>query len=304
MLKTMRNLSVAAALGMMALSAPATAVPITVNYLDPANVGFNDPLLGQQRRAAFELTMFAFSFTLQGSVPITVDTYFLYDVDADWGYTEGWPTSLMRDFPGAQPGVYYPVSLANQMVNYNYSPDLSHVTVVFNGVMDIEGGIYGERFYYGLDGNAGNNVDFITEVAHSFMRGLGFYTLMDSRNGEYIVLTGDTAGYPDILTTKLAFVFDVFNIRLVDVPASWRLFALRCENYLRWIGPALTQAAGYYAPMYAPAIPAGENPPYGVADHFHPNYGAYQLMWPWYVRPCHDLSSARWALMDMGWNLN
>lgn len=298
-----KSVAAAAAACFIAISAPAPAVPITVNYLDEAGVGFNDPVLGQVRRSAFEITMWAFSNTLQGNIPITVDTYFVYGVGAEWGYGDGWPNSFVRDFNGVPGGVYYPVSLANQLVNADYTTDSADITVIFNGDMDVSGGVYGEKWYYGWDGIAGSNVDFITEAAHGFMRGLGFYTLMNPNDGEYYVLTGDTAGYPDIFTSNLAFVWGEYNINITQIPANLRKLVMTSENALHWVGPALTQASGFYPTMYCPSVPAGETAPYGVADHFHPDYGQYQLMWPWYVAPCHDLSSARWALMDIGWTL-
>lgn len=286
-----------------ALSAPASAVPITVNYLDAPNLGFNDPTLGAARRAAFEVTMYAFSNTLQGSVPITVDTYFVYGVGAEWGYSNGWPNSFVREVPGVAAGIYYPISLANQIVRADYAPTEADMTIIFNGDMDVSGGVYGEKWYYGWDGLAGYDVDFITEVAHGFVCGTGTYTLLDTNTGEYRILTGDTMGYPDVFTSNLAFVWGGYNINIMQIPPDLRLRLLRSEDALKWTGAALTAAAGYYAPMYCPSVPDGQSAPYGVADHFDPQYGQYQLMWPWYVRPCHDLSSSRYILIDLGWRL-
>jgi hypothetical protein len=280
---------------------PVPAVPITINYLDAAGKGFKDPTLGPARRAAFEITMYVFSVSLKGTVPITVDTAFSYDAPEDAGYSDGWPNTFLRNFNGVPAGVWYPSSLANQLTGVDNNPNTSDMTLVFNGELDINGGPSGERWYYGWDGNAGGNVDFITEVAHGFFRGAGMYTLLNPKNGEYYVLGGDTKPYPDIMTTKLSFVWDVYNIPLTSVPANLRVWALNSEWYLKWTGQALTKAAGMYVPMYAPAVPAADDAPYGVADHFHPSVGGKQIMWPWYVGPCHDLGYAKYLLMDIGW---
>lgn len=284
---------------------PAQAVPIQIHYIDAAGYGFNDPLMGPTRRAAFEITMSAFASMLKGSVPITVDTYFDYNMSASGGYNDGWPNTLVRDFRNRpMRNTYYPASLANQLAKTDLDRSKSDMTIYFNGNMDIAGGKYGEKWYYGFDGNAGNDVDFITEAAHGFLRGIGFYTLLNPATGEFFELTGDQTGYPDILSTKLAFVWDIYKIKLTDLPADLRKWVLHSELALAWIGPSLTQAAGIHVPMHAPATPAGEPESYGVADHFSINFGLYEIMWPWYVAPCHDIAAARYALIDMGWQFH
>lgn len=297
----LHSLSAAAMAAALALTAPAAAVPIQINYLDESGKGFNDAQLGQQRRAAFEATMFVLSNSFKGSIPIVVDTYFEYGLGASWGYGDGWPTIFVRDYAGLKPGTYYPVALGNQLLNTVLSPETSDITIIFNGDLVVTGGQFGEKYYYGWDGYAGNDVDFITEAAHGFMRGAGMYTLVDAKTGEYIVLTGDTAGYPDIMSTFLAFVWENIRIDLTSVPANVRVLGLTCDWYLRWTGDALRQVTGIYVPMYAPYVAPSAPAPYGVADHFHPSVSSDQLMSPWYVGPIHDLGGAKYTLMDLGW---
>lgn len=297
----LHTFSAAAVAATLALVSPAQAVPIQVNYMDEPGVGFNDPIKGAARRAAFEATMQVLSNTVKGTVPIVVSTYFEYGLGASWGYSDGWPTMFVRDYDGMKPGTYYPVALANQFYNTVLSPETSDMTIMFNGDLDITGGSYGQKFYYGWDGLPGNDVDFITEAAHGFLRGAGMYTLVNAKTGEYYILEGDTAGYPDIMSTFLAFVWEDIRIDLTSVPANLRVLGLTCDWYLRWTGAALRQVTGIYVPMYAPYVAPADPAPYGVADHFHPALAGDQLLSPWEVGPIHDLGGAKYTLMDLGW---
>lgn len=286
----------------------AEAVDVHIYYRDAPGYGFNDPYLGHERRVAFELTMYAFAAVLHGNVPITVDTYFVYGVGAEWGYGDGWPNALWHDFPGGIAGVSYPVALANQKVYYDGDPANSDLTIIFNGDLDLYGGTRGERFYYGLNGFAGYDVDFITETAHGFLRGIGFYSMMDPYTGHYWPLEGEHIGYPDILTANLAFSKNPFwnkkSNPLISLKPKKRAKAVNGGHKLRWMGIGLSDAAGYLVPMYGPKKSKRSGYPYGVIDHFDPSFGYAELMYPYYTGPLHALNAAAFALWDMGWNFN
>lgn len=306
-----RKLFTSCALG-LALTATtaqeARAVDIVINYLDAPGYGFNDPLLGASRRQAFELAMWGMSATLSSQVPISVDTYFAYGLGTAWGYDDGYPYRFWRDFSGGYPGIYYPSALRNKLYGDDGLPGESDVLVVFNGDIDDLGGRSGERFYYGLDGNPGNNVDFVTISFHAFLRGMGFYTLLNPANGEYYLLDGDTMTYPDILSahlvqTKKSFLDKKAKL-MIDLPPKKRKKALSSKNKLKWWGFNLTNAAGGLVPMYAPKVKKKDPIPYGVADHFDHSYWNRTVMSPTYDwAATHDLGGARWALVDMGWSL-
>ena len=285
---------------------PAAAVDINIFYLDAPEYGFNDTYLGAQRRAAFELTMQAIADSLQGDVPIYIDAYFTFGKGIYWGYDDGYPNLFWRDFPNGIPGINYPLALAKQLAGYDPQSTESDMTIIFNGDIDIAGGKYGERFYYGWDGIPGSDVDFITESAHAFLTGAGFYTLIDPQNGEYYPLDGDYYGFPDILSAQLASspnsYWDKKSANLIDLPAKKRKKAAKSNYKLRWKGPNVVDAVGYMPNMYAPKVKKHDTIPYGVIDHFDPYFDFGQILWPYYGGPMHAFQVSYYGLKDMGWN--
>lgn len=292
---------------LMAMASPAQAVNMTIYYLDSPSVGFNDPGKGANRRAAFEFAMQEIADSINGSVPITVDAYFIYGNGASWGYDDGWPNQVWRDFSNSQAGVYYPVALANQIAGGDFNTGQSDITVIFNGDLDTYGGTYGERFYYGTNANPGSDVDFVTVSLHAAARGLGFMTLLNPADGGYYKFDSDPNGLPDILVTKLASskkpVWNTKAVMLTNLDPAKRKKAAQSKKGLRWAGPSLTEATGILVPMYAPKVKKNRPVPYGAVDHFSPDWSRNEVVLPFYYKAVHNLGSARYAMRDMGWTM-
>jgi len=177
---------------------------VNVTYSDDANQGFNDPVLGEARRMAFEVTAEAWGVILGSSVTVNIEARFLELPCGDDGAslaTAG-PQFVFRDFAGGEPGVWYSGALAEALAGENLStqdvadPNTADLRVTFNSGIDNECLGEGSRFYYGLNGKEPTGeISFITVAMHELAHGLGFTGLINARTGALFM------GFPDIFTT-------------------------------------------------------------------------------------------------------
>jgi YVTN family beta-propeller protein len=286
-------LSAAAAL-VLGVGAPSAgfAVPIVVHYTDGPGEGFNDPILGPQRRAALEFAAAQWERTLEGSVTVVVNA--AMDPHGGAGTTALLGSTLAItvhvNFPGApQTDVYYGAALANQLSARDLNgPEVAEIDTSFNSDVDDPAVLGSVNWYYGTDGEPGSDIDFVTVALHEIGHGLNFFTLIDPTNGTWL------NGFPDVYGTYLLrpAVGRFPNLRNAD-----RLAAIT-SRMVFWTGPALVATAGSGVPVYAP-------------DPFNPGSSlthwdtslAGELMAPFYTTPNHDPGLLLPALIDMGWRL-
>lgn len=179
----------------LATSAFAKAT-ITIKNTDGPGVGFNDTTpfapnggnnattLGQARLNAFTEAARIWSETLNSDVEIIIDASFAALPCTINSATLGsaGPTNLFSDFPNApKTNTWYVSALANKIAGRDLHKDpaecpqctAAHIRARFNGDLDKDSCLGSVSWYYGLDGNHGNDVDLVVVLLHEFAHGLG-----------------------------------------------------------------------------------------------------------------------------------
>ena len=196
----------------------ALAAEIEIVSLDDPNEGLNDAsprspeggnfgsTLGAQRRNALEFVAGVLGDRLQSQVPIRVSVRF-DDLECESDRAnlgQAGPAILVSDFPNApEPGVVYPIALARALAGERLLEG-DDLAAVFNDRLDAGTGcVGGNRWYYGLDGNAPEGtIDFAPVAAHELVHGLGFVSFVDPESGK---LLQDENGieFPDIFSSQI-----------------------------------------------------------------------------------------------------
>jgi hypothetical protein len=209
-------------------------------------------------------------------------------------------TSVIRDFPGAPlTNTWYPIALANALAGSDLNGSTPEIQAVFNSDVDNSSVLGSTDWYYGLDGNPGNDIDLLTVVLHELAHGLGFSSLVNLNTGAL------PSGFPDAYTFYLEY--DGANPPdLASMTNTERLTAIRSAPNLRWAGVNVISESGNltadvgpggYVQMYAP------NPvePGSSVSHFNSTLFPNELMEPAYTGPNHDIGLTVSLLEDIGW---
>jgi hypothetical protein len=271
---------------------PAAAVTVSVTYTDSAGEGFFDPTLGSARQAAFSYAMNLWASRMQGSVAVQVQASFdpLGGSASSAVLGQAGFTTVHANFQGAPlSNVWYPQPLANQLAGSDQAATQPDITAQFNSDVDGATVLGSTGFYYGTDGNAGTDIDFVTIVLHEFGHGYGFTDLIDPTTGKWL------SDWPDIyglqLTEQGVGDFDA----LTD---AQRLTALTSGN-VYFNGPNVVAAKGAPVKIYAPN-------PYengSSISHWDPSNTPDLLMEPAYSGPHHDIDLTKQAFQDLGWTV-
>ena len=197
----------------------AEAATIRIQSRDPAGFGFNDPTpavpvggntgttVGQQRMNVYRYVADAWERNLRSNVEIVVSAAWepltCTANSAVLGSASPW--NIWRDFPNGRPGTWYPQALANKLAGINLSagqPDDGSgfgnvdIKTQFNANLGQPDCLAGTGFYLGLDGKAGDQVDFATTLLHELGHGLGFTVLsVNTATGQRI--NAEATAYSD-----------------------------------------------------------------------------------------------------------
>jgi hypothetical protein len=249
------------------------AATIVINNLNAPGVGFNDPTpaapvggntgttLGQQRLIAFTHAANIWGATLTSSVPIVINAQFRPLACTATGAVLGsaGATQVFADFPGApKAGTLYSYALANKLYGSEISDTPgAQINANFNSELGKPGCLTGTSFYFGLDANEGNNIDFVATLLHEMGHGLGFQTFTNGQTGAKL------AGYPSVWDHNL---LDNTTGKLwVDMTNAERAASSLKASGLSWTGSRVTAAA----PSVLTAVPqlrvvgVGANSPAG-----------------------------------------
>jgi hypothetical protein len=149
--------------------AAATGVEFVIVYTDPAGTGFDDPALGEARRAAMVASLGAWSRVLVGTVPITVEARFSASDSPDT-LASAAPTDFV-----VQDGLLVPFALASQRALTPANPGGADLAIEFGQQV---------QWDYVPDGVAAEGmVSFVYTAIHEIGHGLGFLDSFDPETG-------------------------------------------------------------------------------------------------------------------------
>lgn len=184
-------------------AAPAFGAQIVVINLDAGTgLGYDDPTLvapeggnpgitlGEQRLIAAQFGADLWGSVLDSPVPILLVATFrplpCTPTAAVAGSTGA--AQVFADFPPGPPAVapdtWYHSALADAIAGFDLGPGAPDIVSQFN--LSIQGDpncLGGRRFYYGLDNQEGDNVDFLSVFLHELAHGLGFGNFVDESTG-------------------------------------------------------------------------------------------------------------------------
>ncbi len=322
-------------------AAPARAVTITVYNADGAGEGFNagsarapvggnpGTTLGAQRRFVFEYAADVWAARLEGDLPILFTGKF-NPMGGNANFTTlgfAAPTTLHETFTGAPVlKTWYPAALANQYFGSDINdifaascpasalplvngkcPDLR---AQFNS--DVDGSIVlGARsFYYGIDGNSGDDIDFLSVVLHEMGHGLGLLSLIDPSSGRIWTGSDTCMDCSDAYSNNLEDAFITpKQVKLMSYDD--RLQAITDTGKLFWVGPRVKALSSKLSSGRRPADGAVQvyaPDPYeegSSVSHLGTIVSPSELMEPAvFSPPQRDLELTLAMFDDVGWETN
>lgn len=289
------------------------AAKIVVIDGDGINEGFNDGTaftatgnnsalsLGQARLNALQYAADLVAQVINSNVEIKVYAKMLALGGSATSATLGSAstTSVARDFTNAPvSNTWYPVVLAEKLAGANLNSNGNEINITFNGDIDGATVLGSTRWYYGLDGSPGADIDFVTVAMHELIHGLGFGGFVDLATGEKLLGLDDA--YMRLLEHHGASPSDY-----PSMSNAQRLTASTATGDLHWIGSAVTAASGSltagvssgHVEIYAPSPQEADS----SVSHFSTTLLPNQLMEPVYLAANHALGLAAQLLSDVGW---
>lgn len=296
---------------------PAHAVAtISVVNNDGAGEGFNDPApftpvggnpattLGEARLIAFQHAAFLWGSCLTSAVEIKIGAKMdpLPGSATSAVLGQAGATTVQRDFFQAPvASTWFPQALTNALAGADQDPGNPDIGATFNS--DVDGAILGATdWYYGLDGNPGGDIDFVSVVLHELGHGLGFQTFANLATGAKL------GGFDDTYLRHLECHGAVPAGYGAGTNAQRAACSIGDPN-LHWLG-ANTLAAATALPLTA-GFPGGHvrmhgpNPlePGSSVSHFSIATFPNQLMEPAYTGANHSVGLALPLMQDIGWTL-
>lgn len=314
-MSSFRHLACATLVAVVIAASPqiAQAATILVINNDGAGEGFNDPTpaspvggntgttIGAQRLIAFQRAAEIWGARLSSSVTIRVRAQFDPQSCNASGAVLGaaGPLTAHRDFTGAPvSGTWYPAALANARAGSDLSAN-DDINATFNSTIGTTCA-FPLGWYYGLDGNPGSNIDFLSVLLHELGHGLGFLTFVD-------LLTGAKFnGYNDIFMRYL----EHHGASPPDYPSmtnAQRLTASTSTGNLHWTGANVRAASGIlsagrvgdHVRMYAPATPSEGS----SVSHWDTALTPNQMMEPSYTQSILAPGLELPLFQDIGWTV-
>jgi len=276
---------VAIACGLTCLAAHAAT--ITIQSRDAAGFGFNDPTpaapvggnpgttLGEQRMNVYRHVADIWERNLDSDIEIVVSAGWeplaCTATSATLGSAASW--NIWHDFPNGKPGTWYPQALANKLAGTNLStgqPDDGtgygnvDIKTQFNINLGQPNCLAGSGFYLGLDGKAGDAVNFAATLLHELGHGLGFSVVSVQTSTGWRINAAGTAYSPTGLPSIWeGFMYDntARKTWLDMTPNERRLSAIN-PLQLAWTGPKAVAGAAMLAqlPVVKSTSPAGTLP--------------------------------------------
>lgn len=232
-----------------ATSAFAGTGKIIIINRDAAGVGFNDPrpvapvggnpgtTIGAQRLAVFERAAHRWSTILDTNVDIRVRASFaaLPCNDTRVVLGQAGATQWKANFPNApKQNVLYPIALANKLAGTDLSPDQDDINTQFSSSLDTPTCLGERGWYYGFDGNEGNDSALYPVVLHEIGHGLGMATYTYP----------DFAGMPSVYDTHI--LDHTAGLRWDQMTSAQRRISMTNTSNLVWDGANVTAKASQF----------------------------------------------------------
>ncbi len=183
----------------VAVATTASAATLYLINFDPPGAGLNDPTpaapvggnpgttLGDQRINVYLYAANLWGSVIDSSEPIYVGASFapLSCTPTSGTLGSAGTTFIFRDFPGAPlAGTWYHSALTDALYGGDGAPGYVDINSRFNSSIGTDPGcLTGRNWYYGLDGNEGNDFDFLAVVTHEIAHGLGFSNFVNEATG-------------------------------------------------------------------------------------------------------------------------
>lgn len=300
---------------LLCASSGGTAIAATFEIInaDSAGEGFNDntpaipvggnegTTVGQQRLIAFQYAADLWGARIDTDVTIRVQASFDPLSCNSFGAVLGaaGPNTAHANFVGAPlSNTWYPASLANAITDSDNNGSNEEIVAFFNSNLGQPNCLTGTFFYYGLDGNEGLNIDFVTVLTHELGHGLGFLSLVNVNTG------AENGGLTDAYSVHLEEhdSRDLFP----DMTDFERANAIVDTGDLHWVGPAAVAAGGFltdgrhssgHIEMYAP------NPvePGSSVSHWSKDVTPNQMMEPSFTNALHNVDLELELFEDLGY---
>ena len=285
--------SKAAAVALLLLLAPASvrAATITIKNVDAANEGFNDPTpatpvggnagttIGEQRMNVFQKVAQLWGDALVSSVPIVAAASFapLTCTANQIMLGQAAYTTSRSNTPGAPPNVWLPIALANALagMDLNGTDDGNEeIEAMFNGGLS-QCSMNLQNWYYGLDGQAGDDIDLLAVVLHEFGHGLGFASLIDPA-------TGGIDGGHGLLDAFAQNVYDnATNQAWTDITTdAERATSAQNPRHLVWSGVHVLRQMSQVLALGSPTMTVTPAPTGLYGDVTEAEFGPYPAMKP------------------------
>lgn len=249
------------ALSLGVAATPVFAAEVVILSVDGAGVGYNDPApvapiggnpgttLGAQRLIAAQFAATLWGATLESDATIFVaarHSSTLACTATGATLASAGTTFVFANFaPDIEPDTWYHSALADSIAGEDLNPNNFDIGVNANIRIDTGACLGGRRFYYGLDGNEGANIDFAAVFTHELAHGLG-------HSGFVNVATGaNFAGRTDIYAVHTLDDTSGLHWNEMATDAERAASALNCRR-LSWDGASATAAA---ADWLAPGTP-------------------------------------------------
>jgi hypothetical protein len=227
----------------------------TIQNIDAAGRGFNDatprnPIggnegrtLGEQRLNSFKRAAEIWGNILNSDVEIIVRASFAPIGNCDGNSVtlgSARSGSVVSNFPNApKQGTFYPVALANSLAGTDLTPGSgandADIVATFNALIDNDNCLGNAGWYYGLDGNHGDDEDLLVVLLHEFAHGLGMSSSVTLTTG------AELSNVPHIYET---FTLDLLSgLHWVQMTNDQRKASAVNTANLVWDGPLTRDAA-------------------------------------------------------------
>jgi len=288
-----RAVAVLLSVGLVAHSSLADADPVRIvaRIADGPDEGFNDPILGAQRRDAFRAAALLWGSYFDASFPgeiVRVNVSFDPLPATRYGVGTPFGVLLQSNLPG-RPAMPLFVPLATDQ----HAIDRFQLPAPY----DVQGSLmFNQDYDFSLttNGAPGAHTDFVTAIMHELGHVFAFASRID-QNGNFI----DAPGVYDLNVENAA------GTPLIDLSPKERLAAVTSGNGLFWDGELAIAANGGKRPNLSAGsvYVQGEN-----AFHLSETFGfGDALMSPdldpgEVIRKLTPVEAAMFT--DMGWNVN